>query len=165
MNRRKTSAIHRIVVAALIVLAWGLSLLPAAYRPGLGRHPDRAGPGQERRRPAGRHRHRNPEGDRPGAHHGDRGGRQLPAPQPPRSASTPCQAELNGFATVTTENVRLNVATQREINIEMNASTVCGDDQRRRRGAAGADHPVAFEHADGLAGIVEVAKAEEVVSA
>ena len=30
MNRRKTSAIHQIVVAALIVLAWGLSLLPAA---------------------------------------------------------------------------------------------------------------------------------------
>ena len=32
--------------------------------------------------------------------------------------------ELNGFATVTVENVRLNVATQREINVDMNPSTV-----------------------------------------
>jgi hypothetical protein len=32
--------------------------------------------------------------------------------------------ELNGFATVTVEDVRLNVATQREINVEMSASTV-----------------------------------------
>ncbi len=33
-------------------------------------------------------------------------------------------AELDGFATVTIDDVRLNVATQREINIEMSASTV-----------------------------------------
>jgi hypothetical protein len=32
--------------------------------------------------------------------------------------------ELNGFATVTVEEVRLNVATQREINVEMNPATV-----------------------------------------
>ncbi|HEV2856679.1 MAG TPA: carboxypeptidase-like regulatory domain-containing protein, partial [Thermoanaerobaculia bacterium] len=33
-------------------------------------------------------------------------------------------AELDGFATVTVEDVRLNVATQREINVDMSPATV-----------------------------------------
>ncbi len=123
MNRRKTSAIHQIVVAALIVLAWGLSLLPAAYAQTsggtlIGRVQDKSGaalPGvtiTATQKDTGLVRTTVTEAD---------GSFRLPTL--PVGLYT-VQAELNGFATVTTENVRLNVATQREINVEMNPSTV-----------------------------------------
>jgi hypothetical protein len=123
MNRRKTSAIHQLVVAALIVLAWGLSLLPAAYAQTsggtlIGRAQDKSGaplPGvtvTATQKDTGLVRTTVTEAD---------GSFRLPSL--PVGVYT-VQAELNGFGTVTTENVRLNVATQREINIEMNPSTV-----------------------------------------
>jgi Carboxypeptidase regulatory-like domain/TonB dependent receptor len=123
MNRRKTSAIHQLVVAALIVLAWGLSLLPAAHAQTsggtlIGRAQDKSGaalPGvtiTATQKETGLVRNTVTEAD---------GSFRLPSL--PVGLYT-VQAELNGFATVTTENVHLNVATQREINIEMNTSTV-----------------------------------------
>ena len=82
MNRRTMSAIRSFAVAALLALAWGLSLLPAAQAQATGAQPDRQGPGQERSGPAGRHRHRHPEGDRPHPQHRHRERRHLPAAVP-----------------------------------------------------------------------------------
>jgi hypothetical protein len=123
MNRRTTSAIRNLAVVALLALAWGLALLPAAQAQTaggnlIGRVLDKSGaplPGATvtaTQKETGLTRTTVTESD--GSY---------------RLASVPVgnytvQVELNGFATVTVENVRINVATQREINVDMNPSTV-----------------------------------------
>jgi hypothetical protein len=126
MKRRQTSAIHRfprLAVLALLALVLGLSLVPAAQAQTaganlIGRVQDKDGtplPGATvtaTQKDTGLTRNTVTESD---------GTFRLP--------SLPVgvwqvEVELNGFATVTISEVRLNVATQREINVEMSASTV-----------------------------------------
>jgi hypothetical protein len=123
MNRRTTSTIRHFAVAALLALAWGLSLLPAAHAQTtggnlIGRVLDKSGsalPGATvtaTQKETGLTRNTVSEAD---------GKYRLPSL--PAGTYT-VQVELNGFATATTENVTINVATQREINFDLNASTV-----------------------------------------
>ena len=123
MNRRTTSAIRQLAVAALLALAWGLSLLPAvqAQTSGgtlIGRIQDKSGaplPGvtvTATQKQTGLTRTTATESD---------GTFRLPSL--PVGTYT-VQAELNGFATVTTENVQINVASQRDLTIDMSPSTL-----------------------------------------
>jgi len=122
MNRRTTSAI-RLTVAVLLVLAWGLSLLPAAQAQTaggsvIGRIQEKSGaplPGvtiTATQKETGVTRSTVSES-----------GGSFRLPSLPVGTYT-VTAELNGYATVTVENVTVNVAAQREINVEMNPSTV-----------------------------------------
>ncbi len=122
MNRRTTSAM-RFAVAALLVLAWGLALLPAAQAQTaggnlIGRVQDKSGgnlPGATvtaTQKETGLIRSTVTESD---------GTFRLPSLPVGTYTVT---VELNGFATATAENVTVNVATQREINVDMSPSTV-----------------------------------------
>jgi hypothetical protein len=114
----------RFAVAALLLLAWGLALLPAAQAQTtggtlIGRVQDKnaggALPGATvtaTQKETGLTRNTVTESD---------GTYRLPSLP---VGSYIVQVELNGFATVTVENVTINVATQREVNIDMSASTV-----------------------------------------
>ncbi len=123
MNRRTRSAVRPLVLVALLALALGLSLLPAveAQTVGanlIGRVTDKNGgalPGATvtaTQKETGLVRSTVSESD---------GSYRLPSL--PAGTYT-VTVELNGYATVTVEDVRLNVATQREINIDMSPSTV-----------------------------------------
>src|SRR5829696_705940 len=123
MNRRKTWAIRPLAVIGLIALVLGLALLPAAQAQTtganlIGRVLDKSGsplPGATitaTQKETGLTRSTVTESD---------GTYSLPSvPVGPYTVTV----ELNGFATVTIEEVRLNVASQREINIDMSPSTV-----------------------------------------
>ncbi|MFL6263519.1 MAG: TonB-dependent receptor domain-containing protein [Thermoanaerobaculia bacterium] len=123
MRRTKTSAM-RLAAAALLVLAWGLALLPAAQAQTtggtlIGRVQDKSGGGAlpganvtATQKETGLSRSTVTESD---------GTYRLPSLP---VGSYTVQVELNGFATVTVENVTINVATQREINVDLSASTV-----------------------------------------
>src|SRR3954452_10530414 len=123
MRRTKTSAM-RFAVAALLLLAWGLALLPAAQAQTtggtlIGRVQDKSGGGalpgatvNATQKETGLTRNTVTESD---------GTYRLPSLP---VGSYTVQVELNGFATVTVENVTINVATQREINVDLSASTV-----------------------------------------
>src|SRR5947208_5020276 len=122
MNRRTTSAI-RLSVALLLVLAWGLSLLPAAQAQAtggnlIGRAQEKNGgplPGvtvTATQKDTGLTRSTVTEAD---------GSYRLPSLPAGKYTIT---AELNGYATVTVETVTVNVASQREINVDLSASTV-----------------------------------------
>ena len=123
MNRGTTSAIRNLAVVALLALAWGLALLPAAQAQAtggniIGRVLDKSGaalPGATvtaTQKETGLTRTTVTESD---------GSYRLPSVL---VGTYTVQVELNGFATVTVENVRINVAAQREINVDMNPSTV-----------------------------------------
>ncbi|HEY0554323.1 MAG TPA: carboxypeptidase-like regulatory domain-containing protein, partial [Thermoanaerobaculia bacterium] len=123
MNRRTTSTIRHFAVAALLALAWGLSLLPAAHAQAtggnlIGRVLDKSGsalPGATitaTQKETGLTRNTVSETDG-----------KFRMPSLPAGNYT-VQVELNGFATATAENVTINVSTQREINFDLNASTV-----------------------------------------
>jgi hypothetical protein len=123
MNRRTTSAIRHFAVAALLALAWGLSLLPAAHAQAtggnlIGKVLDKSGsplPGATvtvTQKETGLTRNTVTEAD---------GNFRLPSLP---SGTYTVQVELNGFATATTENVTISVATQREINFDLSPSTV-----------------------------------------
>src|SRR4029077_6583432 len=123
MNRRTTSAIRHFAVAALLALAWGLSLLPAAHAQAtggnlIGKVQDKSGsplPGATvtaTQKETGLIRNTVTEAD---------GNFRLPSLP---SGTYTVQVELNGFATATSENVTISVATQREINFDLNPSTV-----------------------------------------
>lgn len=123
MNRRRNSAIRPLALVALLALALGLALVPAAQAQTsganlIGHVTDKNGgplPGVTvtvTQKETGLTRNTVTESD---------GSYRLPSV--PVGTYT-IEAELNGFATVTVENVRLNVATQREINVEMSAATV-----------------------------------------
>ena len=123
MNRRTRSAVRPLALVALLALALGLALLPAAEAQTsganlIGRVTDKNGgplPGATitvTQKETGFTRSTVSETD---------GGYRLPSI--PVGVYT-ITIELNGFATVTVEDVRLNVATQREINIEMSPATV-----------------------------------------
>ena len=123
MNRRRMWAASPLAMAALIALALGRALLPAAQAQTsggslIGRVLDKDGaalPGATvtaTQKDTGFNRSTVTETD---------GNYRLP--------SLPVGAynitvELNGFATVTIEDVRLSVASQREINVDMSPSTV-----------------------------------------
>ena len=122
MNRRTTSAI-RLLVAALLVLAWGLSLPPAAQAQAaggnlIGHVQDKSGaalPGATvtaTQKGTGLIRNTVSESD---------GSYRLPSLP---AGSYTVTVELNGFATVTVENVTINVASQREVNIDLSQATV-----------------------------------------
>jgi Carboxypeptidase regulatory-like domain/TonB dependent receptor len=122
MNRRTTSAI-RLAVAALLVLAWGLALLPAAQAQAtggnlIGRVQDKSGgalPGvtvTATQKETGLSRNTVTESD---------GTYRLPSLPVGTYTVT---VELNGYATVTVENVKVNVASQREVNIDLSQATV-----------------------------------------
>src|SRR4051812_28636615 len=122
MNRRTTSAI-RLTVALLLVLAWGLSLLPAAQAQAaggnlLGRVLDKSGgalPGATvtaTQKETGLTRSTVSESD---------GRYRLPSLP---AGSYTIAVELNGYATVTAENVTINVASQRELNFDLSQATV-----------------------------------------
>lgn len=123
MNRRTMSAIRSFAVAALLILAWGFSLLPAAYGQAsggnlIGKVLDKSGaalPGATvtaTQKETGLTRNTVTESD---------GSFRLPSLP---VGSYTVEVELNGFATVSVENVQLNVASQREINVDMTPSTV-----------------------------------------
>ena len=123
MNRRTISTIRSFAVAALLALAWGLSRRPAAHGQSsggtlVGRVPDTRGaalPGATvtaTQKETGLVRNTVTESD---------GSYRLPSL--PIGTYT-VEVELNGFATVSIDNVTLNVASQREINVDMNTSTV-----------------------------------------
>jgi hypothetical protein len=123
MNRRTMSTIRGFAVAALLALAWGLSLLPAAYAQSsggnlVGNVQDKSGaalPGATvtaTQKETGLVRNTVAESD---------GSFRLPSL--PIGTYT-VEVELNGFATVIFDKVTINVASQREINVEMNPSTV-----------------------------------------
>ena len=123
MKRRTTSAIRHFAVAALLALAWGLSLLPAAHAQAtggnlIGKVLDKSGsplPGATvtvTQKETGLTRNTVTEAD---------GNFRLPSLP---SGTYTVQVELNGFATATTENVTISVATQREINFDLSPSTV-----------------------------------------
>jgi len=123
MNRRTRSAVRPLVLVALLALALGLALMPAAQAQTaganlIGRVTDKNGgplPGATitvTQKETGLTRSTVSESD---------GNYRLPSV--PVGTYT-VEVELNGFATVTVEDVRLNVATQREINIDMSPSTV-----------------------------------------
>ncbi len=122
MNRRTTSAI-RLAVAALLVLAWGLALLPAAQAQTaggnlIGRVLDKSGgalPGATvtaTQKETGLSRNTVTERD---------GSYRLPSLPVGTYTVT---VELNGYATVTVENVTVNVSAQRELNVDMSQATV-----------------------------------------
>ena len=122
MNRRTTSAI-RLAVALLLALAWGLSLLPAAQAQAtggnlIGRVQDKNGgplPGvtvTATQKDTGLTRSTVSESD---------GSYRLPSLPAGKYTIT---AELNGYATVTVETVTVNVASQRELNIDLSQATV-----------------------------------------
>src|SRR3954447_10978573 len=122
MNRRTTSAI-RLTVALLLALAWGLSLLPAAQAQAaggnlLGRVLDKSGgalPGATvtaTQKETGLTRSTVSESD---------GRYRLPSLP---AGSYTIAVELNGYATVTAENVTINVASQRELNFDLSQATV-----------------------------------------
>src|SRR5436305_11126544 len=122
MNRRTTSAI-RLSVALLLALAWGLSLLPAAQAQTaggnlIGRVLDKSGgalPGvtvTATQKETGLTRSTVSESD---------GRYRLPSLPVGTYTIT---AELNGYATVTAENVTINVASQRELNFDLSQATV-----------------------------------------
>jgi hypothetical protein len=117
------STIRSFAVAALLALAWGLSLLPAVYGQSsggnlVGKVQDKSGaalPGATvtaTQKETGLTRNTVTESD---------GSFRLPS-LPVGSYNV--EVELNGFATVSIENVQLNVASQREINVAMNPSTI-----------------------------------------
>ena len=123
MNRRTTSAIRNLAVVALLALAWGFALLPVAQAQTtganlIGRVLDKSGaalPGATvtaTQKETGLTRTTVTESD---------GHYRLPSVPVGTYTVT---VELNGFATVTVENVRVNVATQREINVDLSPSTV-----------------------------------------
>jgi hypothetical protein len=123
MNRRRQSAVRPLVLVALLALALGLTLTPAAEAQTaganlIGQVQDKDGaplPGATvtaTQKDTGYTRSTVSESD---------GSYRLPSL--PVGVYT-VAVELNGFATVTVEEVRLNVATQREINVDMSASTV-----------------------------------------
>jgi hypothetical protein len=123
MNRRTTSAIRHFAVAALLALAWGLSLLPAAHAQAtggnlIGKVLDKSGsplPGATvtvTQKETGLTRNTVTESD---------GNFRLPSLP---SGTYTVQVELNGFATATSENVTISVATQREITFDLSPSTV-----------------------------------------
>ncbi len=123
MNRRTRSAVRPLALVALLALALGLALLPAAQAQTsganlIGRVADKDGtplPGVTvtvTQKETGLTRSTITESD---------GSYRLPSV--PVGTYT-VQVELDGFATVTVEEVRLNVATQREINVDMSPSTV-----------------------------------------
>ncbi|MEO6194983.1 MAG: TonB-dependent receptor [Thermoanaerobaculia bacterium] len=123
MNRRTISTIRSFAVAALLALAWGLSLLPAAYGQSsggnlVGKVQDKSGaalPGATvtaTQKETGLVRNTVTESD---------GTYRLPSL--PIGTYT-VEVELNGFATVSVDSVTLNVASQREINVDMTPSTV-----------------------------------------
>ncbi len=123
MKRSTTSAIRSFAVAALLALAWGLSLLPAAHGQAaggnlIGKVQDKSGaalPGvtvTARQKETGLTRTTVTESD---------GNYRLPSLP---IGSYTVEVELNGYATVSIENVQINVSTQREINVDMNPSTV-----------------------------------------
>jgi Carboxypeptidase regulatory-like domain len=123
MNLRTMSAIRSFAVAALLILAWGFSLLPAAYGQAsggnlIGKVQDKSGaalPGATvtaTQKETGLTRNTVTESD---------GSFRLPSLP---VGSYTVEVELNGFATVSVENVQLNVASQREINVDMTPSTV-----------------------------------------
>src|SRR5436305_11509579 len=123
MNRRTMSALRHFAVAALLALAWGLSLLPAAQAQTtggnlIGKVQDKSGaalPGATitaTQKETGLTRNTVSEADG-----------KFRLPSLPAGTYT-VQVELNGFATATSENVTINVATQREITFDLNTSTV-----------------------------------------
>jgi hypothetical protein len=123
MNRRTKSALRHFAVAALLALAWGLSLLPAAQAQTtggnlIGKVQDKSGaalPGATitaTQKETGLTRNTVSEADG-----------KFRLPSLPAGTYT-VQVELNGFATATSENVTINVATQREITFDLNTSTV-----------------------------------------
>jgi hypothetical protein len=123
MNRRTMSAIRSFAVAALLVLAWGFSLLPAAHGQAaggtlIGKVQDKSGaalPGATitaTQKETGLTRNTVTESD---------GSYRLPSLP---IGSYTVEVELNGFATVSIDGVQINVSSQREINVDMNASTV-----------------------------------------
>jgi carboxypeptidase family protein/TonB-dependent receptor-like protein len=123
MNRRTRSAVRPLVLVTVLALALGLALLPAAQAQTtganlIGKVTDKNGaplPGATvtvTQKETGLTRSTVTESD---------GTFRLPSlPIGPYTVTV----ELNGFATVTVEEVRLNVATQREINVEMSPSTI-----------------------------------------
>jgi carboxypeptidase family protein/TonB-dependent receptor-like protein len=123
MKRTRSSAVRPLALVGLLALALGLALLPAAQAQTaganlIGRVTDKNGaplPGATitaTQKETGFTRNTVSESD---------GNFRLPSlPIGPYTVVI----ELNGFATVTVEEVRLNVSTQREINVEMNPSTV-----------------------------------------
>lgn len=123
MNRRTKSAVRPLVLVALLALVLGLALMPAAQAQTaganlIGRVTDKNGaplPGATitaTQKETGLTRSTVSESD---------GNYRLPSlPIGPYTVVV----ELDGFATVTVENVRLNVATQREINVEMSPSKI-----------------------------------------
>jgi len=121
--RRTTISAIRCAVAALLVLAWGLALLPGAQAQTtggnlIGRVQDKSGgalPGATitaTQKGTGLTRNTVTESD---------GTYRLPSLPVGMYTVT---VELNGFATVTVENVTINVATQREVNIDLSPSTI-----------------------------------------
>jgi outer membrane receptor protein involved in Fe transport len=123
MNRRRNLAVRPLALVALLALALGLALMPAAQAQAtganlIGRVADKNGaplPGvtvTATQKDTGLTRSTVTESD---------GTYRLPSV--PIGLYT-VTAELNGFATVTVEEVRLNVASQREINIDMSPATL-----------------------------------------
>jgi Carboxypeptidase regulatory-like domain/TonB dependent receptor-like, beta-barrel len=123
MNRKTRSAVRPLALVVLLALALGLALTPAvqAQTAGanlIGRITDKNGgplPGATvtvTQKETGLTRSTVSESD---------GTYRLPSV--PVGTYT-VEVELNGFATVTVEDVKLNVATQREINVEMSPATV-----------------------------------------
>jgi hypothetical protein len=123
MNHRRRSAVRPLALVALAALALGLALLPAvqAQTTGanlIGRVTDKNGgplPGATvtaTQKETGLTRSTVSESD---------GSYRLPSV--PVGTYT-VVVELNGYATVTVEEVKLNVASQREINVEMSPATV-----------------------------------------
>ncbi len=123
MNRRTRSAVRPLALVALLALALGLALLPAAQAQTsganlVGKVTDKNGaplPGATvtvTQKETGLTRSTVSESD---------GTYRLPSVPVGTYTVT---VELNGFATVTVEDVKLNVASQREINIDMSPATV-----------------------------------------
>ena len=123
MNRSRMSAVRPLALVALLALALGLALAPAAQAQTaganlVGRVTDKNGaplPGATitvTQKETGLTRSSVSESD---------GSYRLPSVP---VGTYKVEVELNGFATVTVEDVRLNVASQREINVEMSPATV-----------------------------------------
>jgi hypothetical protein len=114
----------RFAVVALLVLAWGFALLPAAQAQTaggnlIGRVLDKNGGGAlpgatvtATQKETGLTRNTVTESD---------GTFRLPSLPVGTYTVT---VELNGYATATAENVTINVATQRELNVDLNQATV-----------------------------------------
>ncbi len=142
-SRRRRVMNSRKMWAALHAAHAGAGPRPAAGRPGpdVGRQPDRPRPGQGRRGPARRHRHRDPEGHRPQPHHGHRERRHLPAalaPHRPLHRHGRAQRLRHG-------DHRGGPAERRHPARDRHRHEPLDDrgvDHRGRRGAAGADDPL-----------------------